>query len=399
MPQPEIETPAILDDVDGRIANEEAALLEAASNAAGLSEWGHDQTFRIGLRKKIEDMLDMAPPQREALRQVLVGALTVRLQVVADSLREPAILDERIERPLFIFGLPRSGTTYLHTLLSLDPAARSPLVWESMLPSPPPVAETFHTDPRIEQTEAMLNAMKSAMPSFFEKHPMEPEEPTECEAFTIYHFNTIAIWASFPFPKYSAWIRSGASDGLFAWHRRMLQQYQWKGPRGRWTLKSPNHIFTIPALLDAYPDACLIHTHRDPLQTLPSNASLVHSMREISDPAASPHDTGRDVLAMMGDGIDLSLKARSDPAIDSRVLDIAYRDTVNDPVGTVRRIHEHFDLPFTDAHRVNIEAQIERDARNRTKPHKYSAEEYGMTEESIASRFSEYRDRFAAFLK
>lgn len=391
-------TDATIDDQDDRVLGEEASVLEAAQQATGLAGWGSDQTFRIGLRKKIEDMLRMAPPQREALRQTLIGTLAIRLQVIEDGRREPAILSETIEQPLFIFGLPRSGTTYMHGLLALDPAARSPLVWESMHPSPPPVASTFATDPRIEQTREELKAIDAMAPGFLEKHPMEPQDPTECEAFTTYHFNTIAIWASFPLPRYAAWIRSGASDGLFEWHRRMLQQYQWKGPRGRWTLKSPNHIFTLPALLDVYPDARLVQTHRDPLQTLPSNASLVHTMRAGMDPDASPHATGRDVFEMMADGIDLTMKARSDPSVDERILDIAYADTVKDPIGTVRRIHAHFRLPVSDAHLRNIEARIAEDARNRTTTHKYSLEEFGMSAEDITSRFREYRKRFAAFI-
>ena len=395
---PDAGTDAAVDTESRSVPDAEASLLNAAQEATGLSDWGADQTFRIGLRKKIEDMLELPPSQREALRYTLVNTLGSRLQVIDDGKRNPDILLESIDRPLFIFGLPRSGTTYLHSLLALDPEARSATVWESMHPSPPTDAATFATDPRIAETRAELQALDEIAPGFLDKHPMAPEDPTECEAFTIYHFNTIAIWASFPTPRYAEWIRSGASDGLFEWHRRMLQQYQWKGPRGRWTLKSPNHIFTLPALLAVYPDARLVQTHRDPLQTLPSNASLVHTMRAGMDPAADPADTGRDVFAMMADGIDLSLAARADPGIDGRILDIAYRDTVDDPIGTVRRIHEHFGLPFSIAHQRNIEARIEQDAANRTKAHRYTPEEYGMSAGEIASRFKDYRQKFAEFL-
>jgi hypothetical protein len=395
---PDAGTDTVIETDSRSVLDAETSLLNAAREATGLSDWGADQTFRIGLRKKIEDMLQLPPSQQDALRSTLINALGIRLQVIEDGRRNPDILRAGIDRPLFIFGLPRSGTTYLHSLLSLDPEARSATVWESMHPSPPTDAATFADDPRIAQTRAELQALDEIAPGFLDKHPMTPEDPTECEAFTIYHFNTIAIWASFPMPRYAEWIRSGASDGLFEWHRRMLQQYQWKGPRGRWTLKSPNHIFTLPALLAVYPDARLVQTHRDPLHTLPSNASLVHTMRVAMDPAADPTETGRDVLAMMADGIDLSLAARADPAVDRRILDIAYRDTVDDPIGTVRRIHQHFGLPFTAAHRRNIEAKVEQDAASRTEAHRYTPEEYGMSAGEITARFEDYRRKFAQFL-
>jgi hypothetical protein len=370
----------------------EAELLADAERAAGLSDWGEDQSFRNGLRVYIPDLLDLSEPQAGALRGTLVHLLAQRLQLIEDGKRNPGILAEDVGQPVVILGIPRGGTTYTHALLALDPTARAPLVWEAAFPSPPPEAATFDSDPRIARLGAMMEEMLRARPELRQIHDMKPLNESECEQFMESHFTSNDLWASFDVPRHARWIAAGASEGYYAAHRRMLQQFQWHGPRGRWTLKSPDHLYRVPALLDAYPGACIVQTHRDPAKTLPSQASLIHTMRCLVDPDCDPLMIGPEVIEVWRPAYANAARNRQDPRIAARTLNVGYREVIEDPVGAVRRIHKHFDLPFSAVHEARIRAKIAQDKAERLEPHRYTPEQFGI--EPGMTDFPDYKEAF-----
>jgi hypothetical protein len=370
----------------------ETELLADAERTAGLSDWGEDQSFRNGLRLYIEDLIVLGSPQAEALRATLVHLLAQHLQLIEDGKRNPGILAEDIGQPVVILGIPRGGTTYTHALLALDPTARAPLVWEAAFPSPPPEAATFDSDPRIARLGAMMAEMLRARPELKQIHDMKPLNESECEQFMEAHMTSNDLWASFDVPRHARWIAAGASEGYYAAHRRMLQQFQWKGPRGRWTLKSPDHLYRVPALLDAYPGACIVQTHRDPAKTLPSQASLIHSMRYLVDPSGDAKTIGPEVIEVWRPAYANAARNRHDPRISARTLDIGYREVIEDPVGAVRRIHRHFDLPFSAVHEERIRAKLAQDRAERTEPHHYTPEQFGI--EPGMTDFPDYKEAF-----
>jgi hypothetical protein len=370
----------------------EATLLADAERATGLADWGEDQSFRNGLRLYIADLAALARPQAEALRATLVHLLGQRLQLIEDGKRNPGILAEDVGQPVVILGIPRGGTTYTHALLALDPAARAPLVWEAAFPSPPPEAATFDSDPRIARLGAMMAEMLRARPELKQIHDMKPLNESECEQFMELHMLSNDLWASFDVPRHARWLSAGASEGYYAAHRRMLQQFQWHGPRGRWTLKSPDHLYRVPALLDAYPQACIVQTHRDPAKTLPSQASLIYAMRRLVDPDCDPTKIGPEVIEVWRPAYANAARNRKDPRIRARTLDIGYREVIEDPVGAVRRIHRHFDLPFSAVHEGRIRAKIEQDKAERIEPHRYTPEEFGI--QPGMTDFPEYKEAF-----
>jgi hypothetical protein len=370
----------------------EASLMAEAERKSGLSDWGEDSSFLTGLRMHIADLLQLKRRRQDALRPVLISLLVQRLNLISDGRREPTILEEDVGQPVFIIGVPRSGTTYTHALLALDPLARSPLAWEAAFPSPPPEVATFETDPRIERLGAAMEAMMQAAPDLRNIHVMRPRDEAECEQFVESNFSSLDLWASFGLRETGRWIAAGAHEGFYAWHRRMLQQFQWRGPRGRWTLKSPDHLFRVPNLIDFYPDACLVQTHRDPAKTLPSHASLVFALHRLADPDTDPREVGREVLEVWTSAYRKAADIRRDPRVSARILDIAYSDVVANPVGTVARIHKHFGLPFTLDHERRIRLKMELDQRERTEPHRYAAEDFGLDTDS--DDFAEYRKVF-----
>jgi hypothetical protein len=297
---------------------------------------------------------------------------------------------------VFIIGTPRRGTTFTHALLALDPAARAPLVWEAAFPSPPTEAATFTKDPRIARLGASMETMMRAQPELRQIHDMKPLNESECEQFMEMHFTSLDLWASFDLARTGRWISAGAHDGFYAAHRRMLQQFQWRGPRGRWTLKSPDHLFRLPSLMDAYPDACLVQTHRDPAKTLPSHASLVMTLRRLADPDCDPKVVGREVVEVWAPAFEYAVANRANPTISARIFDIAYDEVVGDPVGAVRRIHRHFALPFSAAHEARIRERIAQDEAERVTPHRYTAEEFGI--DVAMTDFPAYREAFGHLL-
>lgn len=258
----------------------EREILERAQTMTGLSDWGTDESFKTGLRILIESIEEMGPTPRwrHSFRRQIVHLLNQRLRLRDDEIREPRVLDERIVRPVVILGLPRTGTTLTHDLLALDPGARAPRNWEYAAPWPAPERSTFATDPRIAEVKASWKAQRDASPELAHMLPMDAHMPSECNDAMMFHFAGPNFAAWMRVPSHRSWSVEVTAPGLYDTHRRILQQLQWKGPRGRWTLKSPAFISDLDAILAAYPDACLIWTHRDPAQTIASLASLIGAL-------------------------------------------------------------------------------------------------------------------------
>ena len=249
-------------DAGRRPGLDRAALMAQAEQDSGLSRWGADRTFEVGLGRLVNavEAMPFAAALREAVAAQVTQLLTTRLQLEEDARQQPEILRGEIRRPLIVLGLPRTGTTWLFELLALDPGARAPLTWEAAAPCPAPELATFATDPRIRQTQAGFDAMLQAVPELATMHPFGATMPAECNALMQLHFASSNFWASYDVPDYLRWLTEAPAPGAMNIHRRVLQQLQWKGPKGRWVLKSPPYLLMLEDLLAAYPDACLVQT-------------------------------------------------------------------------------------------------------------------------------------------
>ncbi|WP_162986957.1 sulfotransferase family protein [Sphingomonas paeninsulae] len=382
------------------ILNVEDALARAEA-ATDLSNWGTDDAFRVGLAKLIEAIASAELPEfgRAALESQIIDLLSTRLHFVEDERLYPEIVTQVIERPLILTGLPRTGTTILHDLCALDPAGRAPLEWESARPWPAPEAATYATDFRIAQTQAEIDARLEAMPILRSMHPWGATLPADCLSFLALSFVCSRFVASFSVPDYSHWLSVTKPDGVYRTHKRALQQLQWRGPKGRWILKEPQHLLDLEQLVGVYPDACIVQTHRDPVRTIASVASLIWTIQSMLRPGIDKKETGRIALELFGAHLERGTIARETKAIDDRVIDIAYRDTVLDPVGTVRRIYDHFGLPFSSEHANRIEHHIGDNPQGKHGAHKYTPEEFGLDKAALKGLMPEYRHRFADLLE
>jgi len=375
-----------------------------AEGITGLHDWGADDSFRTGLRKLIEaaEAMPVADVVRKPVADQAVGLLVTRLHLQDDARRHPEVLEGKIEHPLIVTGAPRSGTTWLYELLSLDAAVRAPLDWEVIAPWPAPEIATFETDPRIADLQASYDRLLSEVPALATMHHWDARAPQECNCFTTLHFVSSNFWSSFGIPDYLDWLVHERHSGVFDTHRRVLQQLQWRGPKGRWLLKSPPHMLMLDELLAAYPDAMVIQTHREPQTVVASLASLIRGLRQASFPdvleLTDPKVIGGEVMMQYGEALERSALSRQNPDIDRRVFDVAYRETLSDPIGTVRRIYDHFELEFTPAYEQRLAKLVNTDRPSAGGRHRYDPAEFGIPEMDIPNRLPAYRARFGDLL-
>jgi hypothetical protein len=372
-------------------------LHEEAAQATGLSDFGDDTSYRIPMEVFLRSVLDAdrGAAFEQAAHDQSVHLLSTRLHFVEHAKREPAVLDERIERPVILIGLPRTGTTILYDVLALDPAARAPQEWEARLPWPPPEEATFTTDPRIAMVQAGIEQVLASDPVIQSTHPMHAQFPAECNTIMETHFAGPDFWATYGGDEYTEWVGTQRAEGLYRTHKRFLQNLQWKGPRGRWTLKSPGHLFDLEGLIDAYPDACLVWTHRDPATVLASLSSFVTPFRRLLGGDVDKLKLGAWTTFLWGNALERGVTSRQSPQVEANVFDLPFKEVQADPIAAAKRVHEHFDLPISDEHCQRMAAFMSEHQLGSHGAHTYTFEDYGIDPEAIRSRFPAYTERFA----
>ncbi len=382
---------------------DEARLMAEASAATGLADFGGEQ-FRKRLRILLAD-LD-APGLSGTLRDHFLadwrGRLETRLKLMAVRAANPAVATQRIERPLIVTGLPRTGTTALIDLLAQDIAARVLYHWETAHLVPPADPDHWHDDPRIAATQAMLEAVEHPVVKAVVEaglHSYGAMLPEECNTIQILDF-----WgARYPgepealhLTRGSDYIQWCTAERPYHFHKMVLQHLQAHGPRGRWTLKCPGHLFSIAEMAAEYDDARFIQTHRDPVATLTSLCGLTAIIRQQGPGHPGRPATGRYILERWGAALQRCLAARTDPAIDARFLDLAHRQIASEPLAAARTIYTHFDLPLSEETVSRMERWIAQPAQHESKT-RFALADFGLTPDDVEVVIGPYRERFAAF--
>jgi hypothetical protein len=376
-----------------------ADLIEEARRTTGLDDFGPGP-FREGL-----DVLLAALHKEAALtpmgwrlaKRELLKGLTVQLHIQDWFARYPEIAEERIEAPLVIIGMPRTGTTILHELLQLDPTNRVPETWETSAPCPPPEAATYATDPRIKNEERQLRFTHYLIPELPKMHRMGPRLPQECIVLTAHLFHSMVHSTIFRVPSYQRWLTTEADLApVYAYHRRMLQLLQWRAPGERWVLKSPGHLWSLDALLGEYPDARLVQTHRDPLKIESSLASMIPTIRSMYSNELDVEQIAGEWAFNNAHALDASVTFRESGAIASdRVVDISFDDFMADQVGQVRRIYDRFGYEFSDGYADAIDAYIAANPHDKGGGHRHHFADSGLDYATERERSRRYSDYFA----
>ncbi len=378
-----------LDDIIADVAEE-----------AGLDDYG-DPTFRDGLEVFVASLSEEAGlteiGQLAAVGQIR-NALTNRLLVQDWIANHPAVEQERIERPLFIVGMSRSGTTALSHLLARDPANRSLLGWEAEAPVPPPQPATYTTDPRFEAARAdEFGMLHQLNPELVKMHHDPPDMPVECLVPMTPHFVTLSLSLVFPVPSYTRWVREADHAPVYRWHEKVLRLLQSGGVRGRWQLKSPQHAIAIEALAAQYPGARFIVTHRDPATCVASTANMARAFGNTFAHERPGSDYGplwADLLVAMGDAL---LDFRSKHG-DERFIDVPYRALTAEPVETVERIYDALGEPLSAEASTAMRAHVGTAVQHRFGKHEYGWDDLGLNRLQLDERFAAYRTRFAEYL-
>ncbi len=370
------------------------ALLAAARRQTGLDDFG-DETFREPLSRLLDSCENEAHLNtigRCALSQDLLQLLINRLYIQRDRGQWPRIAEEAITAPLFIMGLPRTGTTLLHSLLAQDHNLYyAPATWEVMFPSPPPSLGEMK---RIKRAERRLAGFDWLAPEFRKIHPVSAHLPQECIAIMSHTFMSDQFPAMYDIPAYLAWLQQQDMRPVYQYHSEFLQHLQYGRPARRFVLKAPAHMLAIEALFAVYPDALVVQTHREPLEILASAASLTVVLRSTFSDFVDPAAIGDEMTKFWGDAMERFLEARKGCRAEA-FIDIDYSDLLGDPIGVVRRLYSQLGNDLSSEVELRMRAFLEAYPHAKHGQHSYTLAAFGMDPEKISKRFSSYCTRYS----
>jgi len=362
----------------------------AAVRTTGLDDFG-GSAHEEGLRLLVDDL---ASPEagltplgngfhRREVKSALVGRLLTQLRFTEN----PGHADVPIERPIFVVGLPRTGTTALHRLLHADPRHQGLELWLTEYPQPRPPRETWEQDPIFSAMQAAFSEHHVENPEFMGIHYMDATSVEECWRLLRQTGKSISYESLANVPRYSAWLAEQDWTDAYERHRANLQLIGLNDPDKRWVLKNPSHLVALDALMTVYPDALVVCTHRDPVTSIASACSLSVEATAGTSTTFVGETVGRTQLEMLSRSWRTFTKARS--AYDAaQFFDVDYREFVADPVGTTRSIYDAFGLDWTPEVDDAVTALDTESRSGGKRPrHAYSLDDYGLTEADVRAAF------------
>ncbi len=370
-------------------------LLAAARAQTGLEDLG-DDSILDPLQRLVEALNAEAGLSERGEQSVignLVATLANRLRVEDYLARHPDLLQRPVEKPLFVFGLPRTGTTLVINLLNVDPARRCFLRWEASDSVPPPAPEELHAGERYEKSQAQTELSLKYAPHISAIHHEDADSPTECQFAMSPSFVAQYYDSMYHIPSYHRWFLDEA-DYLpaFRYNKRLLQLLQEK-TGGRWTLKNPWHPLYLDALTTVYPDAQLAMTHRDPVAVVGSACSLVNAVRPMFSDAVDPVAIGECLLETFDVMIERTLAYTARHG-DQAIYDLQYAELMADPIGEIRKLYEYFGEEFTSEAETAMRTYMADNPKGKHGRHRYALEDYGLSAGQVKERYADYCRRF-----
>jgi hypothetical protein len=361
----------------------------SATRITGLADFGADD-YRDGLAVLLESCArdaGLTELGTKVFRTFLRGALVARLLSEAAWAGHPGYAGVGIERPIFVTGLPRTGTTALHRLLAADPAHQGLELWLTEVPQPRPPRDTWEQDPAFCRIQAAYERHYVTHPEFMGVHYIAADQVEECWQLLRQSMRSVSYECLAHLPGYSAWLAGQDWTAAYRRHRRNLQLIGLPDRGRRWVLKNPSHLFALDALLRVYPDALVIQTHRAPRTAIASVCSLAAQASAGWSSAFTGEVIGRGQLELWARGLErfTAERARHDPA---QFFDVGYAEFVADPVGTVEAVYAHFGLVLTGPARAAMLALAAHRAPAGVGPaHRYALSDFGLTDGEVDERF------------
>jgi hypothetical protein len=364
----------------------------SATKMVGLDDFGpDDDNYREALGVLLDSYrneADLTELGSKMNRFFLRGALVARLLSQAGWKQHPEYADVVIERPIFVTGLPRTGTTALHRLLGADPAHQGLEMWLAEFPQPRPPRDTWDDNPVFAQMQAQFARHHEENPDYTGLHFMTADGLEECGQLLRQSLHSVSYETLAHLPSYSRWLSEQDWVPSYQRHRRNLQLIGLNDPGKRWVLKNPSHLFALDAIMAVYPDALIVQCHRPAETIMASMCSLAQHTTEGQSNTFVGAQIGADELETWARGLELfnAQRAQYDQA---QFCDLDYHDFVADPVAAAAGIYEHFGLPLSDEAR---QAMADDYAASKTGPrapkHHYALEDYGLTTEQVQERFA-----------
>jgi hypothetical protein len=365
-------------------------IVAAAERTTGMTDTGgtgHEE----GLRTLVEDLnspeAGLTGKGNYFQRSEVKGALVGRLLTQARFNEFPAHRDVPVERPIFVMGLPRTGTTALHRLLHADPMAQGLEMWITQFPQPRPPRETWETDPIFNGMQQAFRAHHVESPEFMGIHYMDATSVEECWRLLRQTGKSNSYESLANLPRYTEWLKGQDWTDAYARHKENLQLIGLNEPEKRWVLKNPSHMTALDALMTVYPDALIVYTHRDPVVCIASSCSLSAETTVGHSTTYVGGVIGHTQLDLWSRAYHAFHDAR--PSYDqAQFADVAFKDLLADPIGVSRGVYEQFGLDWTPEVQGAVE-EIDRESKEgKAKPsHSYTLKDYGLTEAQVLDAF------------
>lgn len=371
----------------------------ATERSGGLTDFGAGR-YREALTvlfDSIATQANLSPQGHAMLHEKVLAQLVNRLVIEDYCKRHPEILAQPIDDPVVIVGLPRTGTTLLQRVLATDARFHSAAWWETRYPAPLPGEPAHESARRIALARAEVEQMIHYIPQILAIHPLDAMQPDE-EFMLMEHSFLCAMDSYANVPRYTAWLAQQDHWEVYAYLKKMLQFLQWqKARRGvqdaqRWVLKTPQHLHTLEVLFKVFPRAKVVLTHRDPTATIPSMASMAHTLWKLYADEPDAREVGRQWSAQMQRAVHHAMDVRASlPA--ERFLDVRFEDTVADPLGVVERVYAFAGMTFPAHVRAAMQAWLAQNGREKRAPHDYTLAQFGLSVEQLQRDFARYRER------
>jgi Sulfotransferase family len=368
-------------DAAGVVPLDENSLIRFATENTGLTDFGANdwrEPFEV-LLNSLENEAALNLMGRMRIRQEIIQLLEARLQIEDWYKRHPEINDEIIVKPMMIVGQGRCGSSLLQNVLNANPDNKSLSQWEAMFPCPPPEAASYDTDPRIRLADGRIKQWDRVTPTMVSVHEFGGTVPIEdCEIFAINFMSSSWFGCFAQLPGYDAYIASIDPMLAVQYHQRILKLLQWRNPRKNWVLKDIPHLDRLVTLLKVYPDACFIWPHRDPVRAFASGISAIGtlqwtgtdqpfkggSLAWLSNPELSAERFNRVIDQIEGGEV---------PA--EKIFHLRYLDLVQDTLGSVERLYEHFDIELSEQGKWAMAKYMEDNPRDSRPSHKLNIDE------------------------
>ena len=374
------------------------SLKEEACRVARLNEWGDEdfqgplEQFILSYKEKYgqgEDRsLDL--PYRNALRTILVNRLIIR----DNYKRYPEILREPLQRPLFIVGLPRTGSTLLHRLMSLDSSSRVLRYWEMSHPYYGTKLGLNHEELSIKLAELKIKEIYSRLPDLYPIHQIKAEEPEECNILMSHTFSSLYLASEWRLPRYAQWLVNQDITGSYRYYRKLLQLLFWHRPGRFMVLKCPSHLLNIRTIFTVFPDANILWLHRSPGKAIPSYLDLLSVFwgKEIEN---------KNFIEFILDYLQRSLEKGIETEKETKPaqwLNLRYKELVENPAAGIFKIYNYFQYEIDSRLEENIRRWSTENPQHKHGVHTYSLEKFGISEAVIRERYARYYGEYGHLL-